>query len=125
MRKYAMPSASRIEALSGSRRFAFSSETVACAAMPARSWRRPRWKRLYVDSLIAPLSDPATRRSCCANRHRTRQRTEREEAAGAVTPREAAARDLEQGPQLTLRGGGLCGRAVGRAEARSGCRLHE
>ena len=29
-----MPSASRIDALSGSSRFAFSSATVACAAMP-------------------------------------------------------------------------------------------
>ena len=36
-----MPSASRIEALSGSRRFAFSSGTVACAACPCLSARRP------------------------------------------------------------------------------------
>ena len=31
-----MPSASRIDAFSGSRRFAFSSGTVACAFLPGR-----------------------------------------------------------------------------------------
>ena len=46
MRKYAMPSASRIDAFSGSRLFAFSSATVACAAMPFFSCARPCWKRL-------------------------------------------------------------------------------
>ena len=44
-RKYAIPSASRIEALSGSSRFAFSSGTVACAFMPLRRRLRPSWKR--------------------------------------------------------------------------------
>ena len=53
IRKYAMPSASRIDAFSGSRRFAFSSATVACAGMPRFKWARPCWKRLYVDSLMA------------------------------------------------------------------------
>src|SRR4051812_33000995 len=48
MRKYAMPSASRIEAFSGSRRFAFSSATVACAAWPFLRWVFPCWKRSYV-----------------------------------------------------------------------------
>src|SRR4051812_33446290 len=53
MRKYAMPSASRIEAFSGSRRFAFSSATVACAAWPFLRWVFPCWKRSYVScSLI-------------------------------------------------------------------------
>src|SRR5437868_233945 len=47
-----MPSASRIDALSGSRRFAFSSGTVACAAIPSRRCARPCWKRLYV-SVVA------------------------------------------------------------------------
>src|SRR4051794_6652322 len=53
MRKYAMPSASRIEAFSGSRRFAFSSATVAWAAWPFLRWVFPCWKRSYVSwSLI-------------------------------------------------------------------------
>src|SRR5215211_5546834 len=53
MRKYAMPSASRIDAFSGSRRFAFSSATVACAAWPFLRWVFPCWKRSYVScSLI-------------------------------------------------------------------------
>src|SRR3954452_23460830 len=53
IRKYAMPSASRIEAFSGSRRFAFSSATVACAAWPFLRWVFPCWKRSYVScSLI-------------------------------------------------------------------------
>src|SRR3954468_18065177 len=53
MRKYAIPSASRIEAFSGSRRFAFSSATVACAAWPFLRWVFPCWKRSYVScSLI-------------------------------------------------------------------------
>src|SRR3954468_22923642 len=53
MRKYAIPSASRIEAFSGSRRFAFSSATVACAACPFLRWVFPCWKRSYVScSLI-------------------------------------------------------------------------
>src|SRR3954454_21434347 len=53
MRKYAMPSASRIEAFSGSRRFAFSSATVACAAWPFLRCVFPCWKRSYVSwSLI-------------------------------------------------------------------------
>src|SRR5579862_9000665 len=50
-----MPSASRIEALSGSSRFAFSSGTVACALMPRRSRLRPSWKRSYA-SLIGQES---------------------------------------------------------------------
>src|SRR5215213_1365175 len=52
MRKYAIPSASRIDALSGSRFFAFSSATVACAAMPFARCCRPCWNRSYV-SLIS------------------------------------------------------------------------
>src|SRR4029079_14677045 len=48
-----MPRASRIEAFSGSRRFAFSSATVACAAWPFLRWAFPCWKRSYVScSLI-------------------------------------------------------------------------
>src|SRR4051794_23201473 len=48
-----MPRASRIEAFSGSRRFAFSSATVACAAWPFLRWVFPCWKRSYVScSLI-------------------------------------------------------------------------
>ena len=39
-----MPSASRIDAFSGSSVFAFSSTTVACAGMPSFSRRRPSWK---------------------------------------------------------------------------------
>ena len=41
IRKYAMPSASRIERDVGSLRFAFSSGTVAWAGMPFRRWLRP------------------------------------------------------------------------------------
>src|SRR3954468_9463616 len=52
MRKYAIPSASRIEALPGSRRFAFSRATVACAAIPLRRCLRPCWKRSYAFSLM-------------------------------------------------------------------------
>src|SRR5690349_19160709 len=120
-----MPSASRIEALSGSRRFAFSSATVACAAMPARRWRRPRWKRLYVDSLMTRLSDPATRRGRCVNRRGPRERPEREQPAGSLPPGEAAASLLEDGPQLALRREGRGRRALGRAEPRSRRRRHE
>ncbi len=40
-----MPSASRIDAFSGSSAFAFSSGTVAWAAMPFRSRRFPSVKR--------------------------------------------------------------------------------
>ena len=35
------PSASRMDALSGSSRFAFSRATVACAGIPSRRWLRP------------------------------------------------------------------------------------
>src|SRR5579862_2019786 len=42
-----MPSASRIDAFSGSSRFAFSSETVACAAIPLRSRLLPSRKCRY------------------------------------------------------------------------------
>ena len=77
MRKYAIPSASRIDALSGSRRFAFSSGTVACAACPSADAARPCWKSLYarsspqvgkfsstkssgsVKSRVGPISTPA------------------------------------------------------------------
>src|SRR3954471_17667550 len=53
MGKYAMPSASRIDAFSGSRRLAFSSATVACAAWPFLRCVFPCWKRSYVSwSLI-------------------------------------------------------------------------
>src|SRR3954453_15553414 len=54
MRKYAIPSASRIEALFGSRRFAFSSATVACAAIPLRRCARPCWKSSYVSLMRTP-----------------------------------------------------------------------
>src|SRR5579884_133459 len=57
MRKYAIPSASRIDALCGSSRFAFSSGTVACAVSPSLSRRRPSWKRSYA-SLIAGSTRP-------------------------------------------------------------------
>src|SRR4249920_1863905 len=46
-----MASASRIERERGSRRLAFSSETVACAGIPPRRCVRPCWNRSYV-SLI-------------------------------------------------------------------------
>src|SRR6476469_6840300 len=46
-----MPSASRIEALSGSSFFAFSSGTVACAFMPRRRRLRPSWYRSYASDI--------------------------------------------------------------------------
>src|SRR5215211_6074887 len=59
MRKYAIPSASRIDALSGSRDFAFSRATVACAARPLARCSRPCWKRSKV-SLIRSGETPGS-----------------------------------------------------------------
>src|SRR3954454_24232125 len=42
-----------MDALPGSRRFAFSRGTVACAAIPLRRCRRPSWNRSYVVSLTS------------------------------------------------------------------------
>ena len=49
-----MPSASRIDALSGSCRFAFSSGTVAWAASPCSSRALPSWKSSYVSLIGSP-----------------------------------------------------------------------
>ena len=53
IRKYAIPSASRIEALRGSARLAFSSATVACALRPSLRCCWPCWKCRYA-SVNAP-----------------------------------------------------------------------
>src|SRR5215471_12684645 len=54
-RKYAIPRASRIEALSGSSFLAFSRGTVACAAIPFFSRLRPSWKRSYASVIEKSL----------------------------------------------------------------------
>src|SRR5215471_19081689 len=62
-RKYAIPSASRIEALSGSSFLAFSRGTVACAGIPFFSRLRPSWKRSYASVIEELLHLVEDRRS--------------------------------------------------------------
>src|SRR6476659_6373980 len=100
IRKYAIPSASRMDAFSGSSRFAFSRATVACAGIPSRRWLRPCWKRSYAALTISPC------RRCQA-------RPERAERERAPKPRRrplARAREPEHTDKLAP---GAAGRRLG------------
>ena len=87
-RKYAIPRASRIERDAGSRRFACSRETVACAGRPPRRCARPRWKSSYV-SLTSRLPPAASERS---DTKPAEARPQRELDARAAEQRRAARR---------------------------------
>ena len=115
MRKYAMPSASRIDSLSGSRFFAFSSATVACAAMPFCRCALPCWKRLYVASLMSPGtgSSPSPSQPDASSPAFSRSRHPRPRGPAAIA-RSKATPSSNGGP----------GRAVEEAERASGPSAH-
>src|ERR1044072_845257 len=114
-----MPSASRIEALSGSRRFAFSSATVACAARPFSRCARPCWKRSKV-SLIAPLLSEA-KAARFAHASRQTERSEREQAADGLAAAELLGQRLPQSAEVAPHRPGGLARSGLRREARGRC----
>src|SRR5919108_678120 len=77
MRRYAIPSASRIDALCGSRRLAFSSATVACAPRPGR-WMEADGdgsSRVRRRELFRETADVAATKDGICRRYEERQRS--------------------------------------------------
>ena len=96
----------RVEALPGSRRFAFSSETLAWAAMPFLRCSRPCWKSSYVSLSASPLMPHLFgKRERTENRPRTRPpsgsacRRRRRTARSSRRASRAAVEAAESGPK--------------------------
>ena len=93
IRKYAIPSASRIEAFSGSSRRAFSSGTVACAGMPFAQTRPSQLVQVVGVAHRSYRAGPVNRRGASAPRGspqravRRRAGAQQRRARGELEPR--------------------------------------